>query len=114
LSASAATLAAGGGRLQLMGELHFGREPLAGSTMPTAASVSRDGSAILIRTYSSVLLFRRGPNESVASALSRAPAVLASPKEPQGEAISFVDGDSAFLTISEGVKAAIHCGKLSP
>jgi hypothetical protein len=114
LGASAATLAAGGGRLQLMGELHFGHEPLAGSTMPTAASVSRDGSAILIRTYSSVLLFRRGPGESVVSALSRAPTVLASPKEPQGEAISFVDGDAAFLTISEGVKAAIHCGKLSP
>jgi len=82
--------------------------------MPTAASISRDGDAVLVRTYSSVFLFRRRQGESVLSALSRAPEVEPSPKEPQGEAISFALGDSAFLTISEGVKPPLYCAALKP
>jgi hypothetical protein len=113
LSASAAMLAAGGGKLTLRGELRFGLPPLLGSTMPTAASISRDGSAILVRTYSSVFLFPRNAGEPVPAALSRAPIAEPSPLEPQGEAISFVDGDSAFVTISEGIKPPIHCAALN-
>jgi hypothetical protein len=112
LSASQAMLAAGGGELTLMGELRFGQAPLPGSTMPTAASISRDGSAILVRSYSSVFLFRRSPGETVTTALQRAPLTEPSPEEPQGEAISFVDADSAFVTISEGVRPPIHCAAL--
>lgn len=114
LGASAALLAAGGGQLSLLGTLRFGQPPLPGNPMPTAASISRDGSAILVRTYSSVFLFRRAPNETVASALSRAPVELASPQERQGEAIGFVDQDAAFVTISEGVKPGINCATAAP
>jgi hypothetical protein len=112
LRASAAVLAGGGGELELVGELGFGRASVPGSTMPTAASVSRDGGLILVRTYESVLLFRRAAGELVGSALARAPEVLPAPRERQGEAISFVDADSAFLTISEGVKPALKCARL--
>lgn len=112
LRASAAQLAGGGGPLQLVGELALGHASEPGSNLPTAASVSRDGSRILVRTYSTVLLFRRSAGESVMSALGRAPQQLEAPHEQQGEAISFVDADSAFLTISEGVKPAIQCAKL--
>ncbi len=114
LTASASMLAAGGGQLRLARELRFGEPPLTGSTMPTAADISRDGSAILVRTYTSVFLFRRATGESVVSALARAPQSLPAPREQQGEAIGFVDRDSAFVTISEGLKPAVNCAKLAP
>ncbi len=114
LTAPATMLAAGGGQLRLVGELRFGQPPLAGSTMPTAADISRDGSAILVRTYSEVFLFRRAHGESVPSALARAPVSLPAPHEQQGEAIGFVDGDSAFVTISEGLKPAVNCARITP
>lgn len=113
LTASAALLAAGGGALTLAGELRFGQGALGPSTLPTAASIARDGSAILVRTYSSALLFRRERGETVMSALRRAPEQLAAPNEAQGEAIGFVDGDRAFVTISEGPHPIIHCGQLA-
>ncbi len=112
LRASAAMLAAGGGELELLAELSFGRAAAPGSTMPTAASISRDGAMILVRTYESVLLFRRRDGEPVASALARKPEALPAPRERQGEAISFVDGDSAYLTISEGVRPALNCARV--
>jgi hypothetical protein len=114
LSASPAQLAGGGGELSLVGELHFGRDPLPGSPMPTAASISHDGSAILIRTYSSVFLFRRQAAEPVMRALERAPVRLPAPREQQGEAVGFADHDRAYLTISEGVKPVVHCASIAP
>lgn len=110
LGATAAELAAGGGQLHLLGRLMFGSGPLPGSTMPTAASISADGSRILVRTYSSVFAFERGPAESMAAALARAPRALTAPPEQQGEAISFADQGRAFVTISEGVRPQIFCG----
>lgn len=112
LTAPAALLDAGGGELHSKGQLRFGQPPLPGNPMPTAASIKRDGSAILVRTYSSVFLFERGPNDSVMQALSRPPRVLPTPNEGQGEAITFVDEDRAYLTISEGVERPIHCAQL--
>jgi hypothetical protein len=112
LSASAETLAAGGGELVLLGELHFGEPPLPGNRLTTAASIKRDGSAILVRTYSSVFLFERAAGDSIMQALSRAPRELPSPPETQGEAIAFVDGDHAYVTISEGRHAPIFCAAL--
>lgn len=114
LSASPELMAAGGGKLQTVGELRFGREPLPGSPTPTAASISRDGSAILIRTYTSVFLFRRHAGESVMHALGRAPSRLPSPAEQQGEAIGFAESDRSFLTISEGLEPAVHCARIAP
>jgi hypothetical protein len=114
LRASAATLLGGGGQLELLAELSVGRQALPGSTLPTAASISRDGRRILVRTYESVLLFRRAAGEPIASALGRPPQELPAPGERQGEAVSFVDDDSAFLTISEGVRPAVKCARLPP
>ena len=113
LVASAAQLAGGGGPLSWLGELHFGKPPLPGSTMPTSASTTKDGRTILVRTYSSVFLFPRAPGESVMSALRRAPQTYPSPREAQGEAIAFVDDETAFVTISEGIQAAVNCVSLN-
>jgi hypothetical protein len=112
LAAPAALLAAGGGELRRLGELHFGQPPLPGSPMTTSASIKRDGSAILVRTYSSVFLFERGPQDTVMQALGRPPRVLPGPPERQGEAVTFSDGDAAFLTISEGRRPVIYCTAL--
>lgn len=112
LTASAAQLAAGGGQLKLAGNTHFGSTPLGSGTMPTAASVARDGLSLLVRTYRSVLRFRRAAGETLAQALTHAAESVPSPSEPQGEAITFVDDDSAFLTISEGPKPPIYCTRL--
>jgi hypothetical protein len=114
LTADAEMIAAGGGELRLSGEMLLGQGAALGAKMPTAASIARDGSAILIRTYSTVLLFPRGPSESVVSALGRAPRQLRAPAESQGEAIALTEGDTAFVTISEGVRPAIYCEKLPP
>jgi len=114
LTASAAMLAAGGGELRLVGEVIFGRGGPLGGKMPTAASVARDGSAILIRTYTSVLLFQRRAGESALDALLRPPRQLTAPEEHQGEAIGFAEHDTAFVTISEGINPAIYCQKLPP
>lgn len=114
LTASAAQLAAGGGELRLLGTLRFGLPPLAGNSMPTSASISRDGTKILIRTYSEVWLFTRSAGESVVSALTRPPRALPAPRERQGEAIGFVDHDQAFVTVSEGIKPVVYCVALPP
>jgi len=112
LGASADQLAAGGGELAFLSELRFGQPPLTGSKLPTSAAISKDGSAILVRTYSSVFLFPRAAGESVPGALSREPVVYPSAREAQGEAIAFIDNDTSFLTISEGVKPALNHGRL--
>jgi hypothetical protein len=80
--------------------------------MATSASITKDGLAILVRTYSSVFLFPRAPGESVMSALRRVPQRYPSAPESQGEAIAFVDGETAFVTISEGEQAAVNCVSL--
>ncbi|HVY28849.1 MAG TPA: hypothetical protein VHB79_19970 [Polyangiaceae bacterium] len=114
LTASAAQLAAGGGELRLLGTLRFGLPPLAGNSMPTSASISRDGTKILVRTYNEVWLFTRAAGESVLTALTRPPRALPAPREKQGEAIGFVDHDQAFVTLSEGTKPVVYCVGLPP
>jgi hypothetical protein len=114
LGASAAMLAAGGGKLELLGALLFGAPPLGGSSMPTSASISRDGMRILVRTYTSVWLFRRRAGESILTALERAPEELPAPGERQGEAIGFVDQDRAFVTLSEGINPPLNCAAVPP
>lgn len=112
LTAPAAMLNGGGGELRLAGEVMFGRGGSRGSKMPTAASISRDGTSILIRTYDTVLLVRRAPSESVAQALGRPAQPLPAPHENQGEAIAFTEHDTAFVTISEGFDQSVNCGRL--
>jgi hypothetical protein len=112
LLAPAALVAAGGGELTLLGQLRFGQAPLGGNPMVTSASIKRDGSAILVRTYSSVFLFERLAGESIMSALGRAPRILPSPPEGQGEAVTFVDQDKDYLTISEGRYPALNCASV--
>ncbi|MDA3649624.1 hypothetical protein LZ318_08235 [Saccharopolyspora indica] len=71
-----------------------------GSTLVTGGSVSHDGTAIAIRTYTDVYLYS-APDGDVAAALQREPLHIPLPNEPQGEAIAW-DPDGTLLSASEG------------
>jgi hypothetical protein len=92
----------------------------AGATLffVTGADVSPDGHWIIVRTYTGVYLFYRGPEQSLSDALKTRACLPSPPRELQGEAIAFLrtsqNAPSAgrsippsFLTVSEGVGAPI-------
>ena len=67
----------------------------------TGASMSNDGTEILVRTYTSVYYWKRAANQSVEDALALPPVPLDTQFEPQGEAICFKNDNSGFFTLSE-------------
>lgn len=70
----------------------------------SGASVSADGSQILIRNEDVAMLWNRNSGESVTAALGRSPVivpVIGTPVEPNGEGIAFMRDGSGYLTISE-------------
>ncbi|MBK7864582.1 MAG: hypothetical protein IPJ65_39470 [Archangiaceae bacterium] len=89
--------------LSRVATLDFSAAPLGGDTT-TAADVSADGRAIIIKTYTTMFLFRRVPGATVAQALSTAPCVL--PQAP-GETIAFTPDAKALFSIAEGVGATV-------
>lgn len=82
------------------------------ATLPLGAEVSgadmsRDGTTLVLRGYQTVWMWHRGIETSVADMLEYAPCLAPSPRERQGEAITF-DADFAYWTISEGSHSAIQ------
>lgn len=71
-----------------------------GSTLVTGAAMSGDGSVLVVRTYTDAY-FYAVPDGDVAAALRRAPARIALPGEPQGEAVALAP-DGTLLSGSEG------------
>jgi hypothetical protein len=112
LGARAGELSTGAAELRHLGDLHFGQGALPGNGQPTAASITRDGRTILVRTYSTVFSFERRPGEAIMSALSRPPKRHAGPALQQGEAITFTNDGAAFITVSEGSGQALWCTAL--
>src|SRR4051794_8271781 len=79
LRASAATVARGGEvTMQDVGGFEV-------RNLVTGADMSPDGSTILVRTYASVLAFRRDVSATVASAFTKRPCTAPSVQERQGE-----------------------------
>ncbi len=76
--------------------------------LATGADFAPDGSSILVRTYTSLWFYGVAPGESVAAALSRVPCSLPVAGEQQGEAIAWALDGKSYVTVSEGVGAAIH------
>ncbi len=83
-------------------------------TIITGADISPDGSTILVRTYRRVLAFSRGKHGTVASAFGRPSCDAPQIDEPQGEAIGFTANGASYVTISEGVGAAVHRFEVRP
>jgi hypothetical protein len=84
------------------------------STLVTAGDVSADGSAILIRTYTTAYLWRRAPEESLVAALRRDPCPAPLVRESQGETIAFAADGRAYYTLSEGRYPALFRFALEP
>jgi hypothetical protein len=70
----------------------------------TAAEVSPDGSWLAIRTYSTIWAYP--VLGALPNALEERPCKWDTPREPQGEALAFVEGGIAL--ISEGEGANVH------
>jgi len=86
---------------------HAGALDLGVGQLPTAGDVAPDGSAVLVRTYSDVFVFERGPHDTIPRALRGAPCKVPAPREPQGEAIAVLADGSAYVTIGEGAGVPI-------
>ena len=74
----------------------------------TAADFAPDASAILVRTYTSLWFYGVAPGEGVADALARMPCSLPVAGEQQGESVAWALDGRSYVTVSEGVGAAIH------
>ncbi|MBE7483708.1 MAG: hypothetical protein HS104_27550 [Polyangiaceae bacterium] len=96
------------GVLEQVGSLSFGAGPLAGGTLTTASDISPSGDAVLIRTYSSAFLWRRGGATTVAQALAGEPCKVPHQSEPQGEAIGFAADGTGYYTVSEGANQPLY------
>jgi len=68
----------------------------------TAATISDDGSIIVVRTYFTAFAFRRNANRSIADALAGPPCEVNLPLQPQGETLAFLPNSTDLVTISEG------------
>ncbi|MGC4068230.1 MAG: hypothetical protein QM784_26995 [Polyangiaceae bacterium] len=77
------------------------------ASLVTGASISEDGTQILIRTYFQAYLFRRNDQGSVTDALRQPPCRIPLQLEPQGEAIASLSG-GGYATVSEGKHPYLH------
>jgi len=64
-------------------------------------NISKDGSEVLIKSYSSVYYWKRNENESITEMLKRTPIRLPYVPEPQGEAITFDVKGKGYFTLNE-------------
>ncbi len=77
-------------------------------TLVTGADVSADGSAVALRSYSGISLYRRAEGTDVWSAFAEPPCAGPAPIEKQGEAIAFAADGAAYATVSEGESPTLH------
>ena len=76
------------------------------------ASVSRDGSEILIKTYTHVYYWKREGKEPLTTTLMRTPQQVTYMPEPQGESIAWAADGTGFYTTTEcedgNIKAPLY------
>ncbi len=74
-------------------------------TLPTtkvvAADISPDGTEILIKTYFTVMYWKKKGDESIIDLLNTPPTLLPYIFEPQGEAITWKPDGTGYYTLSE-------------
>ncbi len=74
----------------------------------TGADVTPLGDVVAVRTYGSVVLYRRAPGTGLGAAFAGPSCVGPSASEAQGEAVGFLPDGSGYLTVSEGAGVAIR------
>lgn len=99
--------------LHARGALPFGDEggPLAGNRLVTGASITRDGSLVALRTYTTAFAWPREAGASVAGALSGAPCPLTLAPEIQGETLALLPDGDGFFTTTEGRAAPLSLSR---
>jgi hypothetical protein len=70
--------------------------------LTTGGEISADGTVIAVRTYQSILLWDRAPDQTVAEALTAEPCKAAAVSEIQGESLALLPDGSGYVTVSEG------------
>ncbi len=99
--------------LEAVATLRFGSGALAGSPLATGGDISKDGSAILLRTYSDAFLWPRAQGTTLAEAFAETPCPVNVASERQGEAIAFASDNGSYFTLSEGSRPTLHRATLS-
>jgi hypothetical protein len=94
--------------LERVGELSFGPGATPGGPFATGGDLSPAGDALLVRTYSSALLFLRPAGGTVADALGTAAIELPAAFEMQGEGIAWAPDGLGYYTISEFAAPPVH------
>lgn len=80
--------------------------------LATGGAISRDGSLIAIRSYtSSASLWRRAPGEDLVAVFARAACKVPIAAETQGEAFAFLVDGSGYVTVSEGAQQPLHVSR---
>jgi len=82
--------------------------PLGPGTLVTGADASPDGTAVVLRTYTSVLVFPRASSSQLDEAFRSGWCAGASAPEQQGEAIAVSPNGRGYVTVSEGANPPIN------
>jgi hypothetical protein len=94
--------------LERVAELPFGPGATPGGPFATGGDLSPDGDALLVRTYSAVLLFLRPAGGTIADALTGDAVELPAAFERQGEGIAWAPDGLGYYTLSEFADAPVH------
>ena len=90
---------------------HVGQVSLGLAQGVTGGDVSASGDTVALRTYLGVVLYPRPAGKKLWRAFEQTSCAGASPSlstERQGEAVAFVPGGRAYLTVGEGVHPPLH------
>ena len=81
--------------------------------LATGGDITRAGDLIAIRNYTTTALaWLRGPNDDIATALSRPACSLPVASEHQGEAFGFLPDGTGYVTTSEGTNPPLDVATL--
>jgi hypothetical protein len=81
---------------------------LGSGVLVTGGDVSPDGESVVLRTYTSVLVFPRPAGRPLHEALAASRCTGASAAEQQGEAIAITADSRGYVTISEGTQPPVN------
>lgn len=87
-------------------ELHFkGLQPF---KWIVSGDISKDGTQVVLKSYSRVYYWKREAQEPIWQTLQRKPQQPAYEQEKLGEAIAFAPNGKSYYTVSEGYKQPIY------
>lgn len=89
-------------------------EPPSGDNKFTGGAIHPDGTAILMRTNSSLFSYPMRPGQTAAEALAGEPCELPVADELLGEAVTWFADGAEFVTIGEGAGAQVNTSSCAP